>query len=129
MIDVISSKRLDAEEESATEEALAPFIGKEIDLLYELPYVDEMVPAVYFIFYGPELAYVGTSSAVSNRLNSYHRAKRYGRVMGKWTQIGVMEVPDSIKFTVEKHYIDRFQPWFNIYSKDILHKRHLRWIV
>lgn len=120
MADVVGMMRLRKEFPRATKRALAPFVGKEIDLLYELPYaIPESDCGVYFLFQAAELIYVGASKNLHNRMNRYHREKRYSREMGQWTQIGVMPVPDRIVFSVESWYIDRFKPRLNLKSKRV----------
>lgn len=109
--------RLRAERKAATPEALAPFIDREIDLIYELPYLHKMIPAVYFLFYSVEVIYVGASKGVANRLNHYQLAKDFRRPKGEWTRIGVLPVPEEILFTVERHYIEKFWPYYNVYGE------------
>ncbi len=87
-------------------------LGKEIDLLYELQPIDEMVSAVYFLFYEPELVYVGQSLGVSNRMNYHFRNRSYARGV-PWTFWGAMAVPKDRLNEVEYHYIQRFKPCGN----------------
>jgi hypothetical protein len=104
-------KRWQLEQESPTDADLEPYVGREIDLLYELPLIHEMITAVYFVFDLCELVYVGSSDGVANRLNYYYRDRNHGRL--HWSHIGVMPVPEEIRFTVEAHYIKRFWPRLN----------------
>ena len=105
--------RLRHEQDFATEENLAPFVEKEIDLIYELPFLFEQITAVYFLFYSVELIYVGASKNVAGRIADYQRAKKFGPRKSEWTRIGILPVPEQILFSVERHYIERFRPIYN----------------
>ena len=82
--------------------------------LSTLPYVEKAHDddlddcAVYFVFDGNELVYVGSSGDIYNRLNYWFRDRRYARK--HWTRIAVLPVPLEIRFTAENHYIRRLRP-------------------
>ena len=88
------------------------YTDKEIDLLYELQPIEEMVSAVYFLFFHCELVYVGQSNGLANRMNYHHRDKRYDRGI-PWTHYGAMRVPSALLNEVEYHYINKFKPLCN----------------
>lgn len=104
-------KRWQVEKESPQAELLAQYTDIEISELSELDVLDDETAegcAVYFVFDGDELIYIGSSSLIANRLNYWIRDKHYGRK--RWTRICVMPVDERIRFTVENHYICRFRP-------------------
>lgn len=99
------------ESEAATPQQLAPFIALDVGTIRLLPEIRLMIPAVYFVFDIDELIYVGASGGVANRIRDYYRDRRYGRL--QWTHISVLPVPGDIKFTIERHYIEKLHPTMN----------------
>lgn len=103
------------EKEAPHAELLAQYADVEVSELPEIDALDEKTAegcAVYFVFDGDEIVYVGSSSFIADRLNYWIRDKRFGRKT--WTRIGVLPVDERVRFTVENHYICRLMPRDNI---------------
>jgi hypothetical protein len=108
-------KRWQIEAETKHAELLAQYTEVEISELPELDALDEKTGegcAVYFVFDGDEIVYVGSSSFIADRLNYWIRDKRFGRK--RWTRICVLPVDERVRFTVENHYIRLLEPRDNI---------------